>query len=146
MLTNPANKNASKDSLRNFWKNFLNHKFIFSAKLLIFMKCAKKCLIILAILCIAIIAFSVLQGLKGEKEKAIEACISLCRSKLKEGLNISSGPCLSNEIIPNWVCDVAHWPRENVDNLKENQCSAYLQGLANHFVEVDTTCKLIRAI
>jgi hypothetical protein len=108
-------------------------------------KCSRSCLIILALAIICIVAFLFSQ-VKSEKERAIEACISLCKSKLNEGMNLSNGPCLSNEIIANWVCDVAHSPRQKVDNLEENQCSAYRQGLANHFVEVDTNCNLIRAI
>jgi len=33
-----------------------------------------------------------------------------------------------------------------VDNKPENQCSAFREGKAKHFVEVNTSCELIRAI
>lgn len=81
-----------------------------------------------------------------EEEQAIDACIRLCKSKLQNGTDLSNGPCLSNEIIINWVCDVAHSPRETVDNQPENQCSSYKHSIAKHFVEVDQNCNFIKAI
>lgn len=82
---------------------------------------------------------------KTTEEMAIKLCIQKCEEALNSGVNLTSGPCLSNRIIEDWVCDVAHWPRQEVDNLKENQCPAY--GVeASHFVEVDPECKFIRAI
>ncbi len=49
--------------------------------------------------------------------------------------------------LPDWVCDIAHSPRQSeIDDLPENQCSAYREGRAKHFVEVDMNCNLIRAI
>ena len=76
-------------------------------------------------------------------DKIIDTCISACKDT---NIDLSKGPCLLNPI-PNtdWVCDVAHNPRQAIDNLPENQCSAYRSGKAHHFVEVDTQCKLIRA-
>ncbi|HIJ98087.1 TPA: hypothetical protein H1009_03280 [archaeon] len=71
-------------------------------------------------------------------------CITMCRDEKAKDLNFSSGPCLSNQISTDWVCDVAHDPREDIDNKPENQCSAYANGSARHFVEVDTNCNLIR--
>lgn len=77
---------------------------------------------------------------------AINYCTALCRQKLNENASISNGPCLSNEITPDWVCDVAHHPRLDVDNIKENQCSSFTDGRAHHFVEINENCSLIRAI
>ncbi len=71
-------------------------------------------------------------------------CIQLCQQKLSEGTDLSTGPCLSNNITENWVCDVAHDPRQVIDNQPRNQCPAFLNGTAKHFVEVDTECNLIR--
>jgi hypothetical protein len=81
-----------------------------------------------------------------EKDRATAACIELCQSSLSNGQDLTNGPCLSNEIISNWVCDVAHSPREAVDNLAENQCSAYREGLAKHFVEINIDCSFIKAV
>ena len=71
-------------------------------------------------------------------------CINLCNQQKDAGRDLSNGPCLSNEISPNWVCDIAHDPREDVDNQPENQCEAFRNETARHFVEVDLSCNLIR--
>ena len=52
------------------------------------------------------------------------------------GKDLSSGPCLG-KIEDDWVLDIAHNPRESVDNLAENQCSEYNEGKVKHFVELD---------
>lgn len=81
-----------------------------------------------------------------DEDQIISACIHLCELE-KMAKDISNGPCLSNDIgsinDEKWVCDVAHSPREGVDNLPENQCSAFREGKAKHFVEVDVNCVMI---
>ena len=57
---------------------------------------------------------------------------------------MSNGPCLSNELMPDWVADIAHDPRLPVDNLPENQCSAFRDGKAEHFVELDVNGEVIK--
>ena len=79
-----------------------------------------------------------------EKEIAKNKCIALCKEFKNNGTDLSNGPCLSNEIIEDWVCDVAHWPRLDVDNDPRNQCPAFGK-TARHFVEVDPNCNFIRA-
>ncbi len=61
------------------------------------------------------------------------------------GDDFFDGPCLSNEVIPGWVADIAHNPRQAIDDQPANQCSAYLNGTAKHFVELDLSGELIRA-
>jgi len=74
--------------------------------------------------------------------KAKELCIQKClQIKAEQDLN---SECLDNEILTGWVCDVAHLPRQQVDNLPENQCSAYRRGQAKHFIEVTPECEFIR--
>ncbi|MFH8132534.1 MAG: hypothetical protein QW321_02935 [Candidatus Aenigmatarchaeota archaeon] len=80
-----------------------------------------------------------------ETEAAKEACIQACMEAKAQEMNLNDGPCLSNKIIENWVCDVAHNPREPVDDIKENQCPEYGK-TAFHFVEVDPNCNFIRAV
>ncbi len=75
-------------------------------------------------------------------QNPVDKCIELC----KKQTNLERGPCLSNNIEHGWVCDVAHNPREEIDNFPENQCEAFRNGTAKHFVELDTECNLIRAI
>ena len=107
-------------------------------------------LFFIAVFLIAIILLSgcatQLPANQTEKDRATAACIELSQSSLSNGQDLTNGPCLSNEIISNWVCDVAHSPRQAVDNLAENQCSAYREGLAKHFVEIDANCNFIRAV
>lgn len=84
--------------------------------------------------------------IKSDKEIAIEKAESLFEEKKGQGLNFDNGPCLSEEIIPDWVVDIAHNPRAEVDNKPENQCQSYRQGKTHHFVELDPEGNLIRAI
>ena len=74
-------------------------------------------------------------------------CIQICKSYSKD---LTNGPCLSDDNpdwnVNDWVCDVAHSPRQSVDDLSENQCQAFRNGQAHHFVEVDTSCNFIRAV
>ncbi len=79
----------------------------------------------------------------GEPLRPRDVCQELCRERLDSGADLSDGPCLSNNVAPDWVCDVAHDPRQEVDDNPENQCSAYGETAA-HFVEVSPTCKYIR--
>ncbi len=81
-----------------------------------------------------------------KKSAVAESCIALCKGQLNENESLSNGPCISNEIAFNWVCDVAHNPRQEIDNLPENQCEAFRNGTARHFIEVDEKCNLINAI
>jgi hypothetical protein len=80
-----------------------------------------------------------------EREKIIRLAQELFKEKAQEGLDMSQGPCLSEEIVPDWCVDVAHSPREEVDNLPQNQCRSYRSGQVHHFVELDLDGNLIRA-
>ena len=60
-----------------------------------------------------------------------------------EGVDMTNGPCLG-VIVPNWVADVAHDPRQPVDDDPANQCEAYRAGEAEHFVELDPDGNVIR--
>jgi len=84
---------------------------------------------------------------KEETEVMKEKCIDACKAALAEGQDLSAGSCLLDPI-PNteWVCDVAHSPREAVDNERENQCNAWHSGEARHFIEVTPECEFIKAI
>lgn len=81
------------------------------------------------------------------QELVVSVCVQACREALDAGQDLDAGPCLLDPIPenPKWVCDVAHDPRQPVDNLRENQCDAWHAGTAEHFVEVTPTCDFIRA-
>ena len=81
------------------------------------------------------------------ESQAKQKCVNLCASATQD---LQAGPCLSdnnpNWNVPDWVCDVAHSPRTIEDNITENQCSAFRNGTAKHFVEVTPDCQLIRSL
>lgn len=89
---------------------------------------------------------------KTVSELAKEACVSLCLQEKQKNLpNWNDGPCLGNPLTgfegaSGWVCDVAHSPRQEIDNNPANQCSAFRDGSASHFVEVDAECGLIKVV
>ncbi|MBU0731655.1 hypothetical protein KKC88_02120 [Patescibacteria group bacterium] len=82
---------------------------------------------------------------KNEKQSVSNQCISLCQDALNTGHDLSQSPCLGDpmESEPDWVCDVAHSPRTDVDDIAENQCSSYRSREASHFVEVTPECKFL---
>jgi hypothetical protein len=80
----------------------------------------------------------------GEREQAIAAAHLAYEEAIAEGRDLADGPCLG-VVLDNWVADVAHSPREEVDDRPENQCEAYRSGEAEHFVELDPEGELIRA-
>ena len=83
----------------------------------------------------------------GIRQIAATKCVKICQTSYED---LESGPCLSDDHpdwdIDDWVCDVAHSPREDVDNLPENQCQEFRDGEAHHFVEVDPNCEFIKAV
>jgi hypothetical protein len=81
-----------------------------------------------------------------EKERAIKAAKDLYQQKTSEGLDLSSGPCISQEIIPDWCVDIVHVPRQAIDNEPTNQCELYRTGQVHHFVELDQEGNLVRAV
>jgi hypothetical protein len=79
------------------------------------------------------------------RDEAVRKAKELFAQKQREGMDFSSGPCLSEEIIPDWCVDVAHDPRQPVDDEPANQCRSYGDGRVHHFVELDPNGNVIRA-
>jgi hypothetical protein len=79
----------------------------------------------------------------GNTSDPVALCIGLCQSVKANDTDLANGPCLSDEIVQDWVCDVAHNPREAVDNDPANQCPAF-GNTSHHFVEVDENCSAIK--
>lgn len=82
---------------------------------------------------------------KSEKDSAINQAKLLYRQDKENGRDFSNGPCLSDALMPGWVADIAHNPRQAIDDLAQNQCPAFVIGKAEHFVELDPDGNLIRA-
>ncbi len=85
------------------------------------------------------------KGQTAERDLAIAQAKNIFQQKLALGEDFSSGPCLSERVIDDWVVDVAHNPRTDADDQPENQCQNYRNGTAHHFVELDSEGNLIRA-
>ncbi len=83
-------------------------------------------------------------GISQEQDRAVNQAQLLYRESKAKGVDFSKGPCLTNALMPDWVADVAHSPREAVDDLPDNQCKVYLEGSAKHFVELDVDGNIIR--
>ncbi len=83
------------------------------------------------------------KGASVEFDDAVVAATDLFRARANE-INLANGPCLSNDLRPGWVVDIVHNPRGDLDNLPENQCQAYLEGRARHFVELDQSGNVVR--
>ena len=83
-------------------------------------------------------------------EKALQAAQELYAQAVDADADLSSGPCLSNGLFSGvspedqWVVDIVHAPRLDIDNLPANQCAAYRNGEAKHFIELDLDGKLIK--
>ncbi len=75
------------------------------------------------------------------KEQAIKECVDLCKNiRTTKGIG-ALGPCLDNQVVEGWACDVTHNPKiPLIDDAKENKCHGY-----RHVVEVDFDCKLVSA-
>jgi cobalamin biosynthesis Mg chelatase CobN len=82
-------------------------------------------------------------GAKADDETIALARRAYAKAKAR-GVEMSRGPCL-RVIKEGWVADVAHDPRREVDDRPENQCAAYREGDADHFVELDPKGNLIRS-
>lgn len=83
-------------------------------------------------------------GLSTEIDTMVGRAQKLYKDRKALGIDFTTGPCLSNDLAQDWVADLAHNPREKIDNLAENQCMAYFEGRAKHFVELDPEGEVIR--
>ena len=84
---------------------------------------------------------------ESEKDRAVTAAQNAFQHARSQGEDLGEGPCISESLpgLSDWVADVAHDPREDVDDESENQCRRYRDGEADHFVELTPEGDLIRA-
>ena len=102
---------------------------------------------------IAVVLTALLAGCGGassasqsDKDKAIAAAKFLYAGKASS-LDLSRGPCLAESLpgLSDWAVDIAHDPRQPVDDEPANQCQSYRDGQTHHFVELTPSGRLIRA-
>ncbi len=83
-------------------------------------------------------------GVSVVNDRAVNTALMVFESQKKLKIDISRGPCLSNDLLDDWVADLVHEPRIPEDDLIENQCAALIDGTANHFVELDLEGNVVR--
>jgi hypothetical protein len=84
----------------------------------------------------------------GTETKAAIAAARKAYAKAKaSGERLAAGPCIAERLpaLGDWVVDIAHDPRQPVDNRPANECRRFRAGEAHHFVELTPGGKLIRA-
>ena len=83
----------------------------------------------------------------GDKQQAIDAAQRVYQQAKAKGTDFSHGPCIAEQLpdLPDWSVDVAHNPRQSIDDQSANQCQDYRQGKTHHFVELDLDGNMIRA-
>jgi outer membrane PBP1 activator LpoA protein len=79
-----------------------------------------------------------------ESDIAIQKAKAIFQELKSKGVDFSNGPCIAEDLMPNWVADVAHNPRQPIDNLPQNQCQNFRNGKAKHFVELDPNGNIIK--
>ncbi len=77
-------------------------------------------------------------------DKAVNQARAVYKDKKAIGTDFSNGPCISNELLPGWVADIVHKPRQDIDDLPQNQCQAYIEGRSKHYVELDQDGNIVR--
>ena len=82
-----------------------------------------------------------------DAERAVPEAMTAYVEAFNSGKDLSDGPCIAERLpgLDDWVADIAHDPREDVDDDPANQCQRYRDGEASHFVELTPEGKLIRA-
>jgi len=78
------------------------------------------------------------------KDDVLKGALNLYIAKKQQGVDFSKGPCLGT-IASDWVLDIAHNPRQAIDEKSENQCADFKEGRAHHFIELDPQGNLIGA-
>jgi hypothetical protein len=82
-----------------------------------------------------------------DRDKAVTKAADAYQEAKMAGVHFDRGPCIAERLpgLDDWVVDVAHDPRQPVDDDPANQCQRYRAGEAHHFVELTPDGELIRA-
>jgi hypothetical protein len=75
------------------------------------------------------------------QQDAINCANNFYNSAKQSGLSFSS-QCLGS--CGNYSVDIVHVPRNEVDNLPENQCEDFRNGLTKYFIEIDKNGEIVR--
>jgi hypothetical protein len=82
-----------------------------------------------------------------DTDAAIAAAKKAYDKAKASGEDLGPGPCIAERLpgLGDWVVDVAHDPRQPVDNKPANQCRRFRAGEAHHFVELTPGGRVIRS-
>jgi hypothetical protein len=102
---------------------------------------------------IALLATVLLAGCGGgssapsDQDRAVDEAMKAYEQAKAGGKDLGDGPCIAEQLpgLADWVADIAHDPRQPVDDQPANQCQRFREGEAHHFVELDPSGRLIRA-
>jgi hypothetical protein len=81
------------------------------------------------------------------RDRAVSEAMQAYREEKASGTDFARGPCIAEQLpgLDDWVADIAHQPRQPVDDQPANQCQRFRNGEAHHFVELDPSGHLVRA-
>jgi len=78
------------------------------------------------------------------EEDLVQQAQQIYFQKKAQKVDFTNGPCISDNLASSYVVDIAHEPRQAIDDLPENQCPAFLSGKIKHFIELNPEGNLIR--
>lgn len=73
-----------------------------------------------------------------------KAAIACAFDKFKNFTGEINSQCLGT--CGSYAVDLVHVPRNEEDNLSENQCEDYRQGIVTHFIELDKSGEIVRIV
>jgi hypothetical protein len=81
------------------------------------------------------------------RDRAVDEAMQAYHEAKANGTDLDRGPCIAEQLpgLEDWVADVAHEPRQPVDDQPANQCQRFRDGEAHHFVELSPSGELIQA-
>jgi hypothetical protein len=81
-----------------------------------------------------------------DRDRAVMEATAAYHEAKATGAELDHGPCIAEQLpgLTDWVADIAHSPRQPVDDRPGNQCQRFRNGQAHHFVELDPSGHLIR--
>jgi hypothetical protein len=82
-----------------------------------------------------------------DRDRAVAAAKRAYAVAKQRGGDLGRGPCIAERLpgLSDWVADIAHDPRQPVDDRPANQCARFRAGEAHHFVELTPAGRVIRA-
>jgi hypothetical protein len=78
-----------------------------------------------------------------EQHRLIDGVYRLYVEAKLSGVELES-QCLG--VVGDYAVDIVHVPRSEEDDLVENQCAEYLEGVVGHLIEIDNKGDIVRIV